>query len=545
MTKNRLLALLLAAVFLFAFSGCGDKTADQIFKYDIPSGVHNLDPQFATDSTARMIIQNTFEGLFRQLPSGEIEPCLAESYEVSADGLTYTFHLRRDAAWGNAKLPRAVREAYNGTPVTAHDFVFALSRMFNPTAPSPFAGSFSSIKNAELIRRGAAPMDSLGVRATDDYTLEITLIRQDSLLPELLAASYAMPCNEDFFRSTKARYGLDLKSLLFNGPFGVTSWDNESGVTLRQNAFYSSPDPVIAGGVNLYIQPGSPEAPADPVGRFLAGSTDACKVNYGALPAVLGADGAYESFEDVVWVLAFNCRDEALANAEIRRALAYAIDRKLFDQYLPENLRVSEMLVPPAVSLLGESFRTFAGENSELLYSPHLAKQNFASGLEDLGLEKIPLSEILVPDTYNLPLLTGFVQQGWQKNLAVYTGLVKLSEAELLARVASGNYSAAILPLSASYSSPGAVLADFSSASTQNLTGYGNADFDTLLAATASLSGQEAYEVYAQAEEMLLYDAPVIPLFFETSYYAMGPDVSGIEFSPFLSGVYFKYARKK
>ena len=89
------------------------------------------------------------------------------------------------------------------------------------------------------------------------------------------------------------------------------------------------------------------------------------------------------------------------------------------------------------------------------------------------------------------------------------------------------------------------MLADFSSASTQNLTGYGNADFDTLLAATASLSGQEAYEVYAQAEEMLLYDAPVIPLFFETSYYAMGPDVSGIEFSPFLSGVYFKYARKK
>ena len=218
MRKLRAAALILSLLLLLG--GCGS-SAGEIIRYDVPTGVSLLDPQFATDTTARMIISNTFEGLYRQRPDGEVVPRLAESSEVSDDGLVWTFRLRRDAVW-NASSSRS---AFHEAPVTAHDFAFALSRMFDPAAFSPFAGEFSSVKNASLILSGAAPQSSLGVRALDDYTLEITLVRQDSRLPELLSASYAMPCSREFFESTRARYGFDIGSLLCNGPFYLYNWN--------------------------------------------------------------------------------------------------------------------------------------------------------------------------------------------------------------------------------------------------------------------------------------------------------------------------------
>ena len=113
-------------------------------------------------------------------------PRLAESSEVSGDGLVWTFHLRRDAVW-NASSSRS---AFHEAPVTAHDFAFALSRMFDPAAFSPSRGVLLGQKRLAHPERRGAPVLARRVR-TRDYTLEITLIRQDSRLPELLSASYA------------------------------------------------------------------------------------------------------------------------------------------------------------------------------------------------------------------------------------------------------------------------------------------------------------------------------------------------------------------
>ena len=540
---KRLIPLLL--VFCLLVSACGAKGS--ILKYDIPAPVASLDPQFVTDTTASMIVSNVFEGLFRQLPSGEVEPCIAEEWTVSPDGLVYTFRLRQGIRW-NRSLSETGAWTTNsarwsdpeGTPVTAHDFVFALRRLFDENHMSELAAHFLCIRNAPQILAGEMNSRMLGVRADSDYTLEITLSQPNRQLPELLASSAAMPCNQAFYESTRGRYGLDVDTLMSNGPFYVSIWNNDTAIALRRSEVYREDLPVRALGVNFYF-PNSESF--DPLARFLNGDTDACEIDYAHLAEMEKAGCSVTSFEDTVWVLALNQDEVGTEGYSFSRAVAHTVDRDRFSDYLTENLRTTSVLVPPAVSSSGESFRAFAGELSPTVYSPFLARQYYAETLEQ-G-EAPNLREILVCDEGNLPLLAGYVQQGLQNNLSLYTTLVRLPRKELLERVAAGDYQAAILPLTVSYSSPEAIFSCFHAESSQNFTGYDSRPFEALLSSAALIPVDQLYSVYKEAEQRLLYDCPVVPLFFETSYYAVAPGVSGIAFSPFLAGMRFQDAVKK
>lgn len=542
MKENRFfLRTLFCIVFLtmlLLLGGCwSNDGSGSIIKYDLAEGVKNLDPQFATDETARMIISNTFEGLLRQLPNGEVEPGVAERYTVSDDGLIYTFYLRQNARWSGEKPE----------PVTAHDFVFALRRLFNPVAPSPFASSYSCIAGSDEVLAGK-DTSLLGVKTIDDYTLSITLRQRESTLPSLLASSSAMPCKETFFLSTRGRYGLELAALRFNGPFTVRGWDNQRSISLRANPNYEGA-PVVAGGVELYIPSmiarTEDHFEADPTERFFSGTTDACRILYNRLGAVEDAKGSYVSFEDTVWVLALNTRKAPFSHVDARKAVAYSLERSIFKEALSANLRTTSTLVPPAVISAGKSFRAFAGDGSPMEYSQDLARRSRLKAEEELGVSPIPFREILICDDGEQALLAGYIQRSLQNNLALPLRLVRLPLEELMARVEAGNYEAAILPVSASYSSAGAILASFKSDAPDNLTGYQNWRFDALLASVSNLSAGEQNDVYRQAEQLLLAESPVIPLYFETTYYAMAAGVEDIGFSPFLSGMEFRDARKK
>ena len=538
-------SLLLALWMALGLAACSSSSA---IRYDIPSPISNLDPQFATDDAARMVISQVFEGLFRQLPSGEVEPALAESYILSEDGLTYTFRLRQDAQWSGNGVRVSSGGWEEGTPVTAHDFVFALRRMFDPAARSPFAAEFSRIQNAQRILDGEVDYQSLGVQALDDYTLQIRLDRPDNLLPQRLAASYAMPCNEEFFLSTKGRYGLDADMLLYNGPFYIRKWSHDEYVSMRRNPEYVSEKETIAGGIAFYIQ----EDGLD-LDRLLDGEIDAMPVTADELDTVAEQGLSYDSFEDTVWVLLLNnqwnlgTEEEPLypfGEGDIRRAISHTVDRSLFSGQLAANLRPASTLVPSAIFFLGWPYRTLAGEESPIVTSSELAKRYQVTGLENLGLERLPTLTLLVPDTGNLPQVAGYLQQGITQSLSVYCGLEVVPQEELDSRVASGRFQLAVYPLTADYASPEAFLGAFTSGSGANFQGYADPTFDALLEEASGLSGRELLATYQQAEERLLSEGGAIPLFFETSYYAAAQGVSGLQFSPFLSGFSFRDAVK-
>lgn len=539
----RLVCLLLTLALLLG--GCGQQDGSgQIIKYDIAEGVGNLDPQFATDETARMIISNTFEGLFRQKPGGDVEPAAAQSYEVSQDGLVYTFRLRRDVLW------YPTEKGAEPAPVTAHDFAFALKRLFNPAAPSPFAASLISIANARQVLEGNNSTATLGIAALDNYTLRIQLEQRETQLPTLLAAPYAMPCQQAFFEETRGRYGLEAGMLLYNGPFRITRWDNESGISLRRNTVYY--DEAVPIGVEFNIpsaiaRTAETNFVSDPVQRFLNGTTDACKIDYELVARVERSGGSITAFEDTIWVLALNnrpARARRFSSVDVRQAVAYAVDRSLFDGSLPENMRATNTLIPPAITVNGISFREIAGNVSPLAYSPDLAQRSYRKGAADLEVDIFTFGHLLIPDDPVQSRLAGYVQRTLQQEIASPVGLERLPMEELLRRVKAGDFEAAILPLSTEYSSPAAMFDYFLSDSPTNFTGFSNEAFDSLVQSTSNLSTEERNEVYSQAEQLLLTECPVIPLYYETSYYGAAEGVSGIGFSPFVSGMRFESARK-
>jgi len=178
------LTLVALAAGMLALSGCSNDKPEENTSLTLHRGnaaePFSLDPHQSSGTWENNIIGDMFIGLFTENAAGEPIPGMADNWEVSEDGLTWTFHLRK-ANWSD------------GVPVTAHDFVFSLRRLLNPATLSQYASLVFSIKNAEAVNRGEMTTDKLGVAALDDSTLEIKLEYPAPYLPGLLTHYTTMP----------------------------------------------------------------------------------------------------------------------------------------------------------------------------------------------------------------------------------------------------------------------------------------------------------------------------------------------------------------
>jgi oligopeptide transport system substrate-binding protein len=511
-------------VFLTA---CAGEATGKTFRYDIQSPVSNLDPQYATDSAARMVIANIGEGLLVRDPDGTLSPGVALSYTVSPDGLVYTFTLREDAGWAG-KDP---------VPVTAHDFVFAFHRMFNAAAPSPFAADYIHIENARAVLDGA-PLTGLGVRAEGDYTLVITLTQKTPLFLELLASTAAMPCNRTAFEGARGRYGLEKEFVGANGPFYIEKW-TDTQITLARNEHYVSGTPVLAGGVQFVI---GREKSAQ---RFLDGNTDITALPFENVGEAESIGSTIETFEKITWCIVFNQNIKTWGNPLLRQGLAYGLDYDYLAQRLTDNLTPTSVLVPPAARVGDTVFRDAADASSPLTFDPQNAARIFQMGLNALEYDSLPPATFYVPDTDGHALNMGLVQQSWQKNLSVFVTVQAISPGEIQSRFASGDFHIMLMPFSPSDANVETLLSAFRESSSQNNFGFYNPRFDDMLNEAAEQEKTaQMLKKYIQAEMILLADAVVIPVYNETTYYAMGKGVSGITVQPFGNMLRFKQALK-
>ena len=151
-----------SVVTLTACSGDSD-TSGKVLKVAKDVELASMDQHIATDGLSFEVIAATIEGLYTLDADGNAIPAIAETYDLSEDGLTYTFHLREDAKWSN------------GDSVTANDFVYAWRRLVNPNTASEYAFimDVAGVKNAAAINAGEASLEEFGVKAVDDYTLEV------------------------------------------------------------------------------------------------------------------------------------------------------------------------------------------------------------------------------------------------------------------------------------------------------------------------------------------------------------------------------------
>jgi len=506
------------------FSGCSRSSEAKIIAYDIASKITDLDPQFTTDDNAKTIIANTMDGLFEQKSDGSIQNAVAESISASDDGLTYSVKLKKNYKWSN------------GTPVTAYDFEFAIKRMFNKDAFSPNCADFAVIKNAKNALNGKADQSQLGITAVSDYELKIELDEPYPFITELFSTTASMPCNSSFFYETKGKYGLNLKNLIVNGAFKISKWKPDEYIYLRKNEEYPKAADVALGGVNIYIGRENVSA------LFKKQKTDALPVTYSESLLLDAKKFNVAAVENISWVVLFNLRDSSIANPNIRKGLAMSINKEVLGDYLPDNIRLYNSIMPACAKIGNISVSSFSSNSSN--YSPqNNAFSVFNQGLQELKLSKLEKASIIMPENDDIGLSISFLQQMWQNSTGAYINIQPLSNSQFKQKLKTGDYKMAIVPITPVSSNPIAILQGFTTQGSEFYTGYSSQAFDNFIAlAKTADTPQAAAELVYSAQQQLIADNIVLPLFIEKQYYATGKKITGIEFLPFGRKILFKNA---
>ena len=533
---KRILTLVMGLSMLFLFSACSSG-ADANLYFPIDSDPGYLDPQIISDPGAKNIIANCFEGLVRLDKDGKIEAGYAESWDVSPDGLTYTFNLRKDGKWAIMSassdfLGENFRETFDNR-VTAHDFVFGLQRALLPETISPGAKNLFSIENAELVNSGKLSADELGVKATGDYTLIINLTQPDPDFLYVLLEPECMPCNKEFFEATGGRYGLSTRFLMYNGPFYMSNWADDAAITLMSNDDYYDFKHVKP--YSVYFSINSEQGLR--LDKIKDKIYDVAPLNTEQAEALQKKLGyTVETFENGLYCLAFNCQDSVLSNLNIRKAIASSFDRNLFYSYMGED-NVGG-IIPPSMLLSGSKYREAAGEIS--LTANADPKKLLEDTLAKLELDYIEIT-VLCTETEEKAIRS--VMQQWQATLGVKFNVFveTATKDEIRSRIDDGDWQIALTDISFPHLTAFNGLLQFTTGNSENILGFESKKYDSLVDAIKTASGFDtSISATKEAEQYLLDSCVVIPLYNSPAYYGLGKGVSGVIFNTTGDVVYFR-----
>ncbi len=508
LTCKNIVCACLSLLLILPFSACGSGKSDQLIKYNIPSDPVNLDPPLADDPQSALVVTNLFEGLLRLTADGKLTEGVASDYEMSGDGLSYTFHLRKEAKWSN------------GTALTAKDFVFGFQRLFDPSTGSVSAKRLYCIENAEQVHNGTLSADSLGVTAADDQTLTIRLAYPDAMFLTLLTTPAAMPCNETFFKEAKGRYGLTGKTILSNGAYYLKDWSKGEYLALRRNEEYHSAATVKNGGVSLYIQQDTTATLAD----FKSGEIHALYLDGRQAEALAGKGYNIDRNSNTVWGILTNRTKPALSNENIVKALAYGLDRSSYTESLSDYLSTATAIVPPAVTILDRSYREELSDAVVPSYNAETARQAAQTGFSELQVVNLTELTVIVPKDPPIPALFSYVSQVWQQDLGIYFKVEQLELDEYRRRLSAGDFDCAVIQLAGEYNSPGVFLSQF-----EEMERYGIQlpGLQELLYQASRGNLEQSAALYQQAEQMILDSGVFLPLFYQTNCFITSSSVTG------------------
>ncbi|AEE96713.1 ABC transporter substrate-binding protein [Mahella australiensis] len=334
-----------------------------------------MDPQLTDDAVSMQVINGVFEGLTRMDKEGKAMPGMAEKWDVSPDGMNWTFHLR-DAKWSN------------GDPVTAQDFEYAWKRALNPDTGAGYAYIMYPIKNAEAYNTGKiTDPNEVGVKALDAKTLEVTLELPTPYFDTLTSFATYMPLNQKFYESVKDKYGSEAKNLIYNGPWTISEWTHESKMVLKKNPDYWNASAIKLNTINYVMINDNTTS----VNMFLSGQLDMTGLRGDQRDQLKNEGYELLHFSDgSSWYLEFNTKDPVMQNAKIRKALTYALDRNLFvKNVLMNDSKPALGYVPDVMPGKGGS-GTFRKENGDLIKDNNQeeAKKLLIEGIKELGLDK-------------------------------------------------------------------------------------------------------------------------------------------------------------
>ena len=538
---KKLFSMVLCAMMALTLAGCGGSGDDSsTYTYSSELDIKNLDSADAEEGCSFTALHAIIDGLMKPAKDGTTTYGIAKSSEVSEDGLTHTYKLR-DAKWSN------------GDPVTANDFVYAWHRIFKNKGNYyyMFCDGIANIAGAqELSDKIDAEQDltdddlnSLGVKAVDDKTLEVTTTTRVSFFDELMSFPCFYPINEKFAEKQGDKYGKSADSILANGAFTMTKWEPGSVAEFEKNdKFYAAKDVKIDKLVMKLVQ--EPKVAAQ---SFEAGETDFAIINSDLVDKYKKDESFKNISEGFLFYIQPNLENSDLANLNVRKALSLAINRKdLCENVLKDGSQAASGFVPSGLSISpeGKDFRDEADTYTS--YDKKAAQAALDEGLKELGKSEITLRLTYGTDESPMDVFATYLQNALSKLDGIKVEMVATTKQDrIYNKQKNGDFDLATTRWGPDYGDPTTYLTIALSTNSNNYGKWSNSEYDQLVGQVGVESDvTKRWQEMKDAEKILLDDYVYIPIFEKGAATLQNPKVKNLVIKPCRT-ISFEYVEKK
>lgn len=476
-----------------------------------------LDPGLMSESEGGIVARDTFEGLYQYGPTEKEWPAgVAERHEVSEDGKTWTFHLRKDAKWSD------------GVPVTAHDFEYAWKRVLDPVTASRYASIMWFLEGAKAYSESseaerAAKRDAVGVKAVDDHTLEVKLVAPTPFFIQLTAFYSYSPVPKHVIEKHGDKWARP-ENIVSNGPWKVVEWTSHQQIVAELNQHYWDKDKLPFDKIIYRIT--QEQDPAH--NMYVAGETDYLdsKVPTSMLPQYRKqkAPDLIQSPYLGVYYYLFNVKQPPFDNLKVRQALNLAVDKEAIGSKVAKGGQEEAWsIVHPGLASVGYK----APKAPD--YDPDKAKKLLAEAgyPEGKGFPRFKIS-------YNTleahKQIAEYVQQEWKKNLGIDCDLDNMEWKVLLKKHQEKDFQVSRAAWIGDYIDPLTFLELWEGDNSNNHTNWDNDQFDSLITqARQEADPAKRFELLSQAEAVFIEELPALPIYFYVKTDMVQPWLKGYQ----------------
>lgn len=483
----------------------------------------DMNTLLATYGVAFTVIKHTTTNLVSLDENTNVTEGVAESWEISEDGLTYTFYLREGMEWTN------------GEPVTANDFTFAWEKLITAETAADYAYFGYMFKNAEAFYNGEVGIEEVGFKAIDDYTLEVTLENPTAYALYLFTFGSLAPINEVFYNEVGAdNYMLEAEYFCNNGPFVVTEWVHDSYITIEKNENWYRADEVTLEKITFVMITDASTA----LTAFQAGEVDVIDVSGEQLAIMEGEEYPVSSYAaGASYHILFNTENEYLSNTNLRKAFDLAFSRENFVEYILEDysLPALSFVSPTVIGYDGVAFSTTLEESVGALKSTTAeveeAQVYLELALEELGCTVDDISSsvtIACSDDGTYQELATYLQEQFRVNLGIEIQIDIMTAAALSEERSNGNFAMSVGRWGPDYNDPMTFIDMWVTDGGNNSTNWSNEEYDELVALASMETDLELRQSYfIEAEQLIDEECPISSIYWASTSYVTSGKITG------------------
>ncbi|MGX4685754.1 peptide ABC transporter substrate-binding protein [Vagococcus sp. JNUCC 83] len=537
------LGLMISIVSVIFISGCSTtkkseskKSSDKMsINMMLNSELSSLNTSAILNTPDTIIHTGVFEGLYELNDKEELVPAVAKELpEISENGLKYTIKLRDNAKWSN------------GDSVKAQDFEFSWKELINPDRGYVYSFLMVGIiKNAKDVNEGKLKVDELGVRAIDDYTLEVDLEKPTPYFTSLLAFSPFFPQNKTVVEEYGKDYGTSSEKVVYNGPFVAKDWNQaKTTVKLEKNKDYWDAKEVKADEINFEVI----KEPSTAFNLFESGELDIANLS----GVIANQNKNNQNFEahpssTMNYIRLNQKRDNketALSNENLRKALALSVDKEtLVNNIISDGSTVLNGAIIKGFAYNPETKEDFRDEAGDLMkYDKTKAQEYFKKAQTELG-DKITL-ELMTVDENSYKQMAENLKGQWEETLDGIEITVKSLPTETALNISNqSDYDMFLIYWTPDYQDPISTLNTMKSPNNRN---YANKEVDDLLEKASNDNNlAQRWDYLIKAEKIIMEDtAGMIVISQNANAVLKNNDIKGLTYHTFAAPVSVKYLSK-